>query len=181
MHGLPAFLGSLLGFLAASVPVLVQLWQDRANHKRDLEAKQQQIDAAKEGYEFAVAHPETDLAAGTAEQMAIMAADARELKGHPALQFLKSSVRPTLTYAFFLLFATVKLTALFHGLHVDKTPAMQMLPQVWDEDCESLFAAVISFWFGSRVVANAKTMQKPKVRITDALKGHNSGGAIVGG
>lgn len=179
MRGFAALFGAVLGFLGAAVPVLLELWQNRSEHKRRLEERQQELDACKQGFEFAQTHPDVDLAAASAEQMAIMLEDAREIKGHPALEFLRSSVRPVLTYAFFGLYAIIKLSSLFHGMHTDHVPVLQLLPTVWDEDAESLFAAVVSFWFGSRVVQNSRILQRPKVRITDALKGHNGGQPVV--
>ena len=81
------------------------------------------------------------------------AAAAEYKLAYVVLDFLRSSVRPVLTYGFFVLFVYVKLVALKQALAVDHTHAIDLLPIVWDEGTEALFAAVLSFWFGSRAIA----------------------------
>jgi hypothetical protein len=67
-----------------------------------------------------------------------------------------ASVRPTLTYAFFLMFAVVKFVSVFQAYHIDHLPALHALPILWDEETEILFSAVLSFWFGTRAMEHAK-------------------------
>jgi hypothetical protein len=177
MHGLSALFGALMGFGAAMVPVIVQMLNDKYNHARDMEKRDQELDAAKVGYDFQVSS--ADAAAASAEQWQLNVLDAEEVKGHAVLQFLRSSVRPVLTYGFFLLFAGVKLVGLWHGLYAEHAAVHALLPVVWDEDAESLFAAVVSFWFGSRTVTNA-VAQRPRPHLIDNLKGHNNGVPVVG-
>jgi len=76
------------------------------------------------------------------------------------LKFLQTSVRPVLTYGFFLVWAAIKLIALWHGLHTDHVAVTALLPVVFDDDSEALFASIITFWFGSRQMNGTKT--KPK-------------------
>ncbi len=68
---------------------------------------------------------------------------------------LAGSVRPTITYLFFLLYALVK-WAQFQVLITPSmpwltalTPAQAMLA-IWGEDDMALFTAIIAFWFGQR-------------------------------
>lgn len=68
------------------------------------------------------------------------------------LDFLRASVRPVLTYAFFILFVYIKLTALSHAYWIEHTPTVNLLPIIWDDGTEALFSAVLSFWFGSRAM-----------------------------
>lgn len=65
---------------------------------------------------------------------------------------LRAGVRPLITYGFFALFAFIKLKGMFQGFYVDHTPALLLLPVLWDEGTQSLFAAVLAFWFGSRAI-----------------------------
>ena len=55
-----------------------------------------------------------------------------------------------ITYAFFLLFAIVKVTALVSFMHADAISWIEALQRIWDEETQALFAAVMAFWFGSR-------------------------------
>lgn len=65
------------------------------------------------------------------------------------LNFLRGSVRPVLTYAFFALFVYVKIKALHVG--IGQEPVVTLLPVVWDEEASVLLAAIVAFWFGSRL------------------------------
>jgi hypothetical protein len=171
-----------MGFIAAIAPSLMDMLRARFAHKRDIEQKQQQIDAAKAGLELAIAQNKTieDLQTQN-EQLALAAQDATG-SDCAILNFLRSSVRPILTYAFFVLFAIIKLVAIHHAFVVDHASALNIVPLVWDEDAESLFAAVISFWFGSRAVSAAYAQRKKSdVQVTSNLKGRNNGGPVVSG
>ena len=67
-----------------------------------------------------------------------------------------TQVRPVITYAFFLLFTTVKTAALYVLVSEKGLSVIQALPQIWDPETQALFAAVMSFWFGQRALAKAR-------------------------
>ena len=69
---------------------------------------------------------------------------------------LRSSVRPVITYAFFLLFAAVKGSGLYLLIAVEGLVLADALPRIWDDETAALFAAVLSFWFGARSLAKAR-------------------------
>ena len=64
---------------------------------------------------------------------------------------LQKSVRPVITYCFFGLFAVIEVTLLMEALEkgTDFAEAIHIL---WDDDTKAIFAAIISFWFGSRAI-----------------------------
>jgi hypothetical protein len=84
------------------------------------------------------------------------------VKGSPfwttVFDALRASVRPTITYGFFILFVIIKLYGLWHGVAVEHTPTIQLLPIIWDDGSGSLFAAILSFWFGSRAFERSKAL-----------------------
>jgi hypothetical protein len=175
MHGFSALFGAIIGFLAAIAPELIQMLKDRFSHQRDLEARQQELDAAAKGYEYTIHNQDEQLEAQAAEIVALQlqAADNDDVKGHIVLQFLRSSVRPIVTYGFFALFATIKLAALHHGIDYG-TPVDKLLEVIWDDDTESLFAAVVTFWFGSRLSpASANKKASSAASPTTVLRGTN--------
>jgi hypothetical protein len=144
-----AIIGSILGFSATLAPEAMTMIKDHFAHAREMEVKVAELSAAKEGWEYA-AHANSkiaDLAAAQQKQLEAMQADGADCK---LIQFVKSSVRPILTYSFFVLFAVVKLVSAFHAYHVEHLSTLQALPLLWDDETETLFSAVISFWFGSR-------------------------------
>lgn len=171
VHGVAALGGAIVGFVAATGPHVIQMLKDRWAHQRYLELKNAELEAQKQTFEQLVASQNATIAAqvqalATASQATAAPApvptpcDDDEVKGHPVMQFLRSSVRPLVTYGFFIVFAAVKLFALRYALH-NHLPFADTLDAVWDEDTESLFAAVITFWFGSRAV-NASSSTKGK-------------------
>jgi hypothetical protein len=68
---------------------------------------------------------------------------------------LQRSVRPVITYSFFILFATVEITLLQKAMAMD-IPFNEALAIIWDDDTQAIWAAVVSFWFGSRAIEKSR-------------------------
>lgn len=98
---------------------------------------------------------EINVQADIAESAALYRHDS-EPSGVAWVDALRASVRPTITYAFFLLFAGVKASALYVLIAVEGLLLTEALPRIWDPETEALFAATISFWFGSRSLAKIR-------------------------
>ncbi len=146
-------LGSLLGFISSAFPDLLRLWQDHQDRKHELAILDRQMEQMRLGHtqrleEIAV---ETDIA----ESKALYRHDSRP-SGVKWVDGLRASVRPVITYAFFLLFSAVKTAALYVLIADQGLTAVQALPQIWDPETQALFAAVMSFWFGQRALAKAR-------------------------
>ena len=65
---------------------------------------------------------------------------------------LRASVRPVITYFFFFMFVGVEVSVIFSLVQPE------MIDKIWNQNTQGLFAAVLSFWFGSR--AMSKVMKK---------------------
>ena len=76
-------------------------------------------------------------------------------KGTGIISGLQKSVRPVITYAFFGLFATIEITLLMNALEMG-TPFNEAIQLLWDDETKAIFAAIISFWFGSRAIEKAR-------------------------
>ena len=63
---------------------------------------------------------------------------------------LQASVRPVITYAFFAIFAFVKITYVIMAVEEGRDVLPAIL-DAWDEESQTIFAAIISFWFGNRL------------------------------
>ena len=63
---------------------------------------------------------------------------------------LQASVRPVITYAFFAIFAFVKITYVIMAVQEGRDVLPAIL-DAWDEESQTIFAAIISFWFGNRL------------------------------
>ena len=69
---------------------------------------------------------------------------------------LRASVRLLITYAFFILFTSVKGSGLYLLIAVEGLFIAEALPRIWDPETQALFAAVMSFWFGNRTLSKLR-------------------------
>lgn len=65
-------------------------------------------------------------------------------------------MRPIITYVFFLVFAVVKVSALATLLQTDGVTLAVALQAIREEETQALYAAVMSFWFGSRQISKMR-------------------------
>jgi len=142
-------LGSLLGFLSSAFPDFLKLWRDHADRKHELAILDRQMEAQRQGHTQRL--EEIQVQADVAESKALYA-HASQPSGVKWVEALRASVRPVLTYAFFLLFSSVKICALFVLVAEEGYTIIQALPEIWDVETQALFAAVMSFWFGQRAL-----------------------------
>lgn len=141
-------LGSLLGFLSSGLPKVFEFFQKKEENKLKLEMLKMQIEAVKQNREFDLKLYETKK--DYMEQELLINHDIA-IKDN----WLASSVRPVITYLFFFIFAAVKISMICHAIYTGDNfyNAMQM---AWDEETQAIFAAIISFWFGSRAIQKMK-------------------------
>ncbi len=146
-------LGSLLGFITSAFPQLLGLIKDWQDRRHELAILDRQMEMQKLGHTQRL--EEIAITADIAESQALYRHDAQP-SGVKWVDGLRSSVRPMITYAFFLLFAAVKGAGLYLLIAVEGLVLAEALPQVWDGETAALFAAVVSFWFGARSLAKAR-------------------------
>ena len=60
---------------------------------------------------------------------------------------LRASVRPVITYFFFFTFVGVEVSVIFSLVEP------HIIDRIWNTNTQGLFAAVLSFWFGSRAMS----------------------------
>jgi hypothetical protein len=149
-------LGSLLGFLSSTFPDLLKLWQDKGDRKHELAVLDREMEQMRLGHTQAVEilHKKTQ-----AEQTQALYQHDSQSSGVLWVDGLRASVRPTITYAFFLLFSAVKASALFVLVSEEGLTLVQALPQIWDPETQALFAAVMSFWFGQRSLTKIRSLK----------------------
>ena len=145
-------LGSLLGFLSSAFPDFLKLWRDRADRKHELAILDRQMEARRQGHTQRL--EEIQIQADIAESKALYA-HASQPSGVQWVEALRASVRPVITYAFFVLFATVTIAALLQLLD-QGVGFTDGLIAIWDAETQALFAAVMSFWFGQRALQKAR-------------------------
>lgn len=146
-------LGSLLGFLSSAFPDFLKLWRDHSDRKHELAILDRQMEAQRQGHTQRL--EEIQVQADIAESKALYS-HASQPSGVRWVEALRASVRPILTYAFFALFATVKISALLNLLD-SGAPITDSLIAIWDIETQALFAAVMSFWFGQRALSKFRS------------------------
>jgi hypothetical protein len=157
---LGTILGGIIGFIAAVLPNVFARMQEVLRHQREMDMGAQQIEAAKAGVQTTKFQPYASSAPDEVAQIEVERARDAEAEDDEAeeppnwvqsfMASLRAGVRPLITYAFFVVFTYVKLKAMYQGYYVDHTPAIQLLPVIWDSGTQTLFSAVLAFWFGSR-------------------------------
>ena len=163
-------LSTLISFLMGGLPKLLDFFQDRADKAHELNLAQMQItrelEMRKLGYEAQerIEHIQleqlaTESAANTqqaivgaqqAEMQAIYAHDTSLNEGTSTwMKNLRASVRPVITYGFFLLLVGIDCALIWHGFNSSVSFA-EMANQLWDDETQALFASIIAFHFGGR-------------------------------
>ena len=68
---------------------------------------------------------------------------------------LKKGVRPIITYCFFGFFLFYKIVLVMEAIKAGQDLS-SISDVIWDEQSQAIFAAIISFWFGSRAIEKIK-------------------------
>ncbi len=129
-------IGTLLGFLGAAFPEIMKLYRDRSDKAHELAIMDRQMEMQKQG------HAQRLEAIERITDAAEMQTLYRTFhSGVSWVDALNATVRPVLAYAFFALYAYVKITQAIH------TPW-----RLWDEEDQAIFASIMSFYFGHRAM-----------------------------
>ncbi len=147
-------IGSLIGFAGSALPKVFDMVDDWQNRKHELAMMDRQIEAAK------LAHTQKiealNIEADISESKSLYKHD-QSMKSTGFMGGLRASVRPVLTYLFFTLFALIKGTALYGLIYTNGVDWELAVMTLWDEETQGIFAAIISFWFGSRALQRSRS------------------------
>ena len=157
-------LGSLLGFAGSAVPSLLDVFKEKEEKKNALEMFKLQLAAKEKGVDLdirildAKANME-DRRMEREEQERLLQHDISLGKQSGFINSLRAFVRPFITYVFFLTFIGVKVVMVWDTIK-NGGDLHATLAVIWDEQTEALFAAIISFWFGSRAMPAIRSLNK---------------------
>ncbi len=160
-----ALLSTLVGFISSAAPEFIRMFTDSRDRSHEIALLKLQMAYEEKnlGRERAARLEEIQLAAATRESELLNArpGTAANVTGIHWVDALAGSVRPVLTYAFFLLYFLVKCGQ----YHVMMSPALpwlssmsaaEALVSLWTEEDIAIFSAVIGFWFGNRTMLKAR-------------------------
>ncbi len=163
-------LSTIVSFLAGGLPRFLEFMKDRSDKRQEIELLgmqiQRELELRKIGFdaeakleEIRSAQLEMDIA--SREIQARIGAQSDEMKaiythdadiGEGASQWvinLRASVRPVVTYGFFILLVLIDIGIFFYGVAAGAS-FVDVAAQLWDENTQALFASVIAFHFGGR-------------------------------
>jgi hypothetical protein len=146
-------LASLIGFLSATFPDVLRLFRDHQDRLHELKILDLQLKQQAQGHTQKL--EEIRSTADIAESRALYRT---YYSGIRWVDALNGTVRPVLAYAFFLLYALVKLYQLTLLSHQPELPwrSNELLLALWNEEDRAIFAGIISFYFGQRAMAKAR-------------------------
>ena len=136
-------LATLLGFISSAFPDVLRLVRDAADRKHELAILQLQIEQQKQGHVNRL--EEIQIAADGIEARALYKTYSIGIKWVDALN---GTVRPVLAYSFFLLYSAVKYAQI--SILLDYHSIMEAFPLIWHGEDQTIFAGIISFYFGQR-------------------------------
>lgn len=145
-------LGSLIGFLSSAFPAFLSLWKEKENKKYELSVLDKKIELQKLGHTQSLEVMDKKSQASATEALYQYDNKTSTVKW---VDGLRSSVRPVITYSFFLIFTAVKIATLILVVREGASIA-DGITYLWDEDTKALFACVITFWFGQRAILRHK-------------------------
>lgn len=148
MLAILSLLSPLFGILGSLLPSIVKIFERKQEIKYELDMAKITAEAGK--YTAEVQYDIEAIKANSVERQSLYDHD-KSLDGGKFINALRASIRPIITYSFFLLFVTVKVAAAYVMI-VNGQDIPTMLDAVWDVDTMSLFSTIIAFWFGSRVM-----------------------------
>lgn len=148
-----ALLSALLGFVSSAIPEFIKLFKDGKDRAHEVTLLKLQMEYAKVEQQQKL--QAIELESWRAEDAALNGRV--QSVGTPWVDALSGSVRPVITYGFFLLYVAVK-AAQFSLLVSPALPwheplnTAQALVVLWSEEDIAIFSAIMAFWFGSRMM-----------------------------
>jgi len=150
---------TLISFLAGGVPKIIDYFQSKKDQKHELEVLAAQTDRdlkmAQAGY-LAMQRTEeiklesTKVEANKEERLALYQHDIAIGQGASRWVInMRAMVRPTITYGLFMLLCFVDGFGFWYAFHTG-VPFHDAMDLVWDDDTQTIWASVVSFWFGTQ-------------------------------
>ena len=152
-------LTTVISFLSGGVPKLLDFFQDRADKKHEVTLAQMQTEREltlkKAGLEVQerIEHIQTEqiqITSSVTERQSLYAHDIAIGQGASTwVVNARAMVRPAITYGMFIMFVFVEV---FGFIYAFKTGVAFdiALDQLWDDDTQTIWASIVSFWFGTQ-------------------------------
>ncbi len=146
-----ALLGSLFGFLSAIFPEFLKMFRDHQDRKHELAILDRQIESQKLGHTQRL--EEIQVVQDSLETQSLYTTYTTHIDWVDALN---GTVRPIIAYAFFALYAAVKLFAYIALPTLQTVPLAIIYDTLWTQDDAAIFAGILSFYFGQRAIQKVR-------------------------
>ena len=162
-----ALLSPLFGIIGSLLPSIVRIFERKQELKYEVELTKIKLNAA--ATQANIQYHIEEIKADAESRQSALDHD-KSLDGGKFINALRASIRPVITYSFFILFVAVKWSAAYVMIKQGQD-IPTMLDAVWDPDTMSLFSTIIAFWFGSRVMEKQEKLaavtlsQQPQLNV----------------
>jgi len=148
--------GGAAGLLGSTMPHVLDLVRTHYDRCHEIKLKELERDTAQAHAMEEMAEATQALRTSVATQESEPPVDTTLESACPTqcwIAGLSALVRPVITYSFFGLFMAVKLVGLWVLMKYQHLDVASALDQIWDDNAQVTFVAVIAFWFGQRSLA----------------------------
>ena len=144
------------------------MFERKQELKYQLQLNKLQMEAAVQNAQVQIAIE--DAKADTADAESVRSYD-NNIDGGKFVNALRASLRPVVTYVFFITFIAVKVAVIYVMIQQNAS-MVEMIKAVWDQDTMALFGTVMGFWFGTRILEKAgyAGMTYGKITLTPSLQ-----------
>lgn len=143
-----ALLSPLFGILGSLLPSIVRIFERKQELQYQIQLSKLQMDAAVQNAQIQIAIE--DAKADVADAESVRSYD-NNIDGGRFINTLKASIRPVITYVFFIVFILIKLIVMYEAMSQGQSMT-ELIKVIWDQDTMALFGAIMGFWFGSRIL-----------------------------
>lgn len=141
-------LSPFMGILSSLLPSIVRIFERKQELQFQTEMLKLNMEAAVQNAQVQIAIE--DVKADIADASSVRSYD-NNVDGGWFINALKTSIRPVITYVFFMTFIGIKLCVVY--VMIQQGASMpEMIRAVWDQDTMAIFGAVMGFWFGTRIL-----------------------------
>jgi len=151
--------GSLLGFGTSFLPSILSFLEQGQKNRHQLKLLDAQAKHAEVLSKLKVEELDAQADVSEAENIYKHATELAKANKSSFVSALQASVRPVITYFFFVVFGLIKGLAVYVAIQ-EGDNAYQAILNSWDEESKILFSTIISFWFGQRGMKSIRKAMK---------------------
>jgi len=148
-------LSTIFGIVSGLLPGLLRMWERRYEQRHELEILRARLEGQALGIELTSNVEDGKSLVREGENLR---SHDSSLRGNSSVETLRASVRPVITYSFFGLFVLIKIVVMIKLYFMQGVAPDEILKAIWTEEETVLLAAILSFWFGSRVTTKLEEL-----------------------